>query len=214
MSRENAKSVDVVEGTPVPSKETPSIGVTGPPSTTSTSDIFGHQPGRQILALDLSLTATGIALPRGNLGTFKPTTERDRRLLEIVNTVADLTALWTPDLVVIEDLPTGLRNAAAGSLGMCHGAVRVEFMRHRIPYLTVPPATLKTYATGRGNATKPDLRMELFKRTGLDMADDNQVDAWWLRALALDLAGQPLLELPQSHRRALTKLVLPEEMTS
>jgi Holliday junction resolvasome RuvABC endonuclease subunit len=163
-----------------------------------------------VLALDLSLVATGVALPDGTTTTIKPKHDGDRRLLEIQQAVTDLVVDHDPRLVVIEDLPMGLRNAAAGALGMVHGTIRTALFDHQRPYLLVPPATLKTYATGRGNATKPDMRMELFKRYELDLRDDNEVDAWWLRALALDLAGHPALELPQTHRRALDKLTLPE----
>jgi len=65
---------------------------------------------------------------------------------------------------------------------------------------------LKKYATGKGTAPKPDLRMELYKRSGLDVADDNAVDALWLLAIGRELAGDPLWEMPQAHREALGKL--------
>ncbi len=165
----------------------------------------------RVLGLDLSLTATGVAYTDGSLDTVRPITKGDTRLLEIVGRAVDTPVEeCEPELVVIEDLPHGLRNAAAGSLGMVHGAVRCALIERQVPYLTVPPATLKTYACGKGNATKPDMRVALLQRTGDDVRDDNQVDAWWLRALALDLAGQPVLELPQTHRRALDKLTFPE----
>lgn len=165
----------------------------------------------QVLALDLSISATGIARPDGTLTTYRPDSTGDQRLYDIAAKIEKVALDVAPDLsdllVVIEDLPTHAR--AAGITGMVHGAVRPILIAWDISYLTVPPATLKTYATGRGNAPKPDMRMELYKRTGLDVPDDNQVDAAWLRHLALDLAGQPELDLPQTHRRALTKLALP-----
>jgi Holliday junction resolvasome RuvABC endonuclease subunit len=161
----------------------------------------------RVLALDLSMTATGVAEPDGTLTTLRPCAKGDRRLDEIAAHTAALCGRWGIDFAVLEDLPTHAR--AAGIVGMVHGAARVTLLVAGVPYLTVPPATLKTYATGRGNAPKPDLRMALYKRTGLDVADDNQVDAAWLRLLALDLAGNPELELPQTHRRALAKLALP-----
>jgi len=69
---------------------------------------------------------------------------------------------------------------------------------------------LKRYATGKGNATKADMRMALFQRAGLDVRDDNAVDAWWLRAMALDHYGHPLVAMPQTHRQALEKVAWPE----
>jgi Holliday junction resolvasome RuvABC endonuclease subunit len=167
----------------------------------------------KIIGLDISIRATGVAFDGGIAGltTIRPRSKGDDRLVEITQAVLAVLLPHDPatGLVVLEDLPTGLRNAAAGSLGMVHGAVRAELIRLGAPYTTVPPATLKVYATGRGNAQKPDMRMELYKRAGLDVADDNQVDAWWLRALGLDLLGRPALDLPKMHRRALDKLVVP-----
>jgi Holliday junction resolvasome RuvABC endonuclease subunit len=164
-----------------------------------------------VLALDLSITATGIALPDGTLDTIRPPYLGDRRLDDIATRIEQAAINTTPDLsdllVVIEDLPTHAR--AAGITGMVHGAVRLTLIHWDISYFTVPPATLKKYATGRGNAPKPDMRMALYKRTGQDVPDDNQVDAAWLRHLALDLAGQPEITLPANQRAVLNKLALP-----
>lgn len=159
--------------------------------------------------LDLSIAATGVAhWADVRLETWKTTRDGDERLLELMSRTIDFAGYGPrPELVIIEDLP--IHAHGSGVTAMVHGVVRWALQNDRVPYSLVPPATLKTYATGRGNATKPDMRMELYKRAGLDVADDNQVDAWWLRALGLDLLGEPMLELPQSHRRALDKLQLP-----
>lgn len=155
-----------------------------------------------VLALDLSITATGVVgTEPWERRTIKPKTVGDYRLAEIADRLEHLS--FRCDLVIMEDLPMGMRNAAAGALGMLHGAVRVMLISTQRPYLTIPPASLKKYATSRGNAPKPDMRMELYKRTEMDLADDNQVDAMWLWLMALDLAGQPLVQLPKTHRVAL-----------
>lgn len=166
----------------------------------------------RVLALDLSLTATGIAVPDGTLDTLRPGITGDERLNVLRDDIAQLLDDHKPDLVTIEGPVT--RSQAATAIGMLQGAIRVLLRDHIFPYVVVPPATLKTYATGRGNAPKPDLRMALYKRTGLDVADDNQVDAAWLRYLGLDLAGHSELTLPASHRRALAKLTLPEAVAA
>ena len=168
----------------------------------------------RVLALDLSLSATGIARPDGELSTYRPQVKGDDRLTEIAHYVGVIADGRLPDLTVIEDVPFGMNNAAAGPLAMLHGAVRFVLLNEGHRYLTVPPATLKTYATGRGNARKPDMRMELYKRTELDVDDDNQCDARWLQLLGLDLMGYPALELPQTHRRALDKLRLPKGLVT
>lgn len=159
----------------------------------------------RVLALDLSLTATGVAHPDGTLDTIRPPAGAgDGRLVVIRDRVADLVGTTAPTLVVIEGPVT--RSQAATVIGMVHGAVRVHLIDAGVPYLIVPPAVLKKYATGRGNAQKGDMRMALYRRTGRDSPDDNKVDAAWLRLIALDLAGQAEVTMPVAHRQALERL--------
>lgn len=168
----------------------------------------------RVIGLDLSLTATGIAPWVDGMPTFTVrtvTADGDQRLRRIVvdaRTEAYDHVKGEPiELAVIEDLPTHAHSA--GITGMVHGAVRCALMALGVPYALIPPASLKKYATGRGNATKADMRMALYKRAGLDLKDDNQVDAWWLRAAGLEHLGCPVVEVPQTHRDALGKVDWP-----
>lgn len=165
-----------------------------------------------VLALDLSLTATGVASPVGLFTTLKPPagTVMARVVWHIDRILATI-AETSPDLVVMEDVPFGGGNFAAGPLAMLHGALRFNLLvGYPTTYATITAASLKKYATGRGNAKKPDMRVELYKRTGLDVADDNQVDAAWLRLMALDAYGHPEVMLPALNREALIKVDWPD----
>jgi Holliday junction resolvasome RuvABC endonuclease subunit len=172
----------------------------------------------KIVGLDLSLAATGWAAAADSIGGHShgviattSSTDLPLRLDHIADRVEQLAA--DADLIVVEDLPKNVKFGGT-SLGMVHGVVR-----HLLwamagdgrcgPTVLVPPASLKTFATGRGNASKPDIRMEVFKRFYVDIADDNACDAYVLRAMALDHYGQPLADLPQTHRRALDKVEWP-----
>lgn len=163
----------------------------------------------RVLGLDLSIAATGWQVAgRGGVLPL-PARQGDRRLVTIEQHVLhQIATLGGVDLVVIEDLPTHAHGA--GITGMVHGAVRAALIHISAPYALVTPATLKKYATGRGNAPKPDLRMELYKRTGLDHADDNHVDAWWLWHAGMDYLGHAVVELPAAQRDALGKVAWPE----
>lgn len=175
----------------------------------------------RLLALDLSITASGVTMPSGyspdgsmnmlQMSTIATRLAGDLRLSEIKGRVRHLAALQSPvvDWVIMEDLPP-TRAFSTAKLGMVHGAVRCALIEEGIPYLAVPPSVVKKYATGKGTAPKPDLRMELYKRTGLDLTDDNQVDAAWLWLLGHDLAGDPVIPMPQANRSVLAKLVMPE----
>jgi Holliday junction resolvasome RuvABC endonuclease subunit len=153
----------------------------------------------QVVGLDLSMTATGICGADGETVTVKTKVPGDRRLVVIVEAVLAIAAAC--DLAVIEDLPTHAKSA--GITGMVHGAVRAALLRAFIPYVLITPASVKKFATGRGNAGKPEMAVALFKRAGLELGDDNQVDAWWLRAMALEYYGQPAVPIPALNRGAL-----------
>jgi hypothetical protein len=64
----------------------------------------------------------------------------------------------------------------------------------------ITPATLKAYATGKGNGDKTAMAMAALKRADREFGDDNQCDAWWLRAAGLDWYGQPEFALPKVQR--------------
>jgi hypothetical protein len=151
-----------------------------------------------VVGLDLSMTATGICYTTGETCTVKPRSKGDARLTEIRNEVR--TAVYGADFVVIEDLPTHAHGA--GITGMVQGAIRV-MLQSGPPYALLPPATLKKFATGRGNCGKPEMAVALFKRAGLELPDDNQVDAWWLRAAGLQILGFPAVQVPAAQVAAL-----------
>lgn len=162
----------------------------------------------RVMGLDLSITATGIALADSRLLTVGGTAAHgDRRLASIADAIEEAVQDCWPHLVVVEDLPTHAHGA--GITGMVHGVTRLTLLRYGIPYALVIPATLKKYATGRGGASKADMRMELYKRAGLDIRDDNQADAWWLRAAGLDQLGAAPLTMPKANRAALAKVAWP-----
>jgi Holliday junction resolvasome RuvABC endonuclease subunit len=160
----------------------------------------------RILGLDLSITATGYALPDGQTGTFKGPWKGDWRLVAIKTAVAGHTDQI--DLAIIEDLPTHAK--AAGITGMVHGAVRAVLLEAGVPYTLITPATLKAYATGKGNADKTAMAIAALKRAGREFDDDNQCDAWWLRAAALDWYGQPEFDMPKVQRERLAKVTWPQ----
>jgi hypothetical protein len=160
----------------------------------------------RILGLDLSITAPGVARPDGSAYTIPVREHGDLRLAEIEHELHKV-VVGGVDLAVIEDLPTHAR--AAGITGMVHGAVRLLLLTELVPYVVVTPATLKAFATGKGNADKTAMAIAALKRAGREFGDDNQCDAWWLRAAGLDWLGHPEFSLPAAQRDRLSKASWP-----
>ncbi|MDL4812738.1 hypothetical protein [Actinomadura opuntiae] len=169
-----------------------------------------------MIGLDLSLTATGVACADGSLLTIRTgpgdhlADERDRLRWIADEAVARTEAARVLTFAVVEGPSFGSKGNALHQLGGLWWLVVDALMAVGAAVAVVPPGTLKVYATGSGSATKPDMRMALYKRTGLDVKDDNRVDAWWLRAMGLDYLGRPPVAMPQAQRAALGKARWPQ----
>lgn len=168
-----------------------------------------------VLALDLSLTATGVALPDGSteaLTTYLRGVERLEMLRQAVlkrcwvDETDDACDGWYVDLVVIEGYAYAKTNKAhdVGELG---GVIRLALHENGLPFVVVAPASLKKYALGKGagkGTDKDAMGIAAMRRAGLDFSGrPDECDAWWLRAMALDHYGCPVVQMPAAHRVAL-----------
>lgn len=139
------------------------------------------------LGLDLSLTATGVALPDGTTRTIRPHTRGIERLTEIADRInIRLPAPPAPLLAVIETPFANPRNFATSlQLAGLGDVVRVMLHRASIPVVDIAPAALKRWATGNGNANKTTMLRAAVELGAHDVGDDdNRGDAWLLWALA------------------------------
>jgi crossover junction endodeoxyribonuclease RuvC len=180
------------------------------PITTREAESQGRPPA--VIGLDLSLTCTGVA-GNGWTRALKPPADLDgmRRLHWLREHIIDCCRPW--DLVVIEGYAYARSNgqAAAGELS---GIIRYALWRRDIPFIIVQPSSVKKYATGNGNAAKDAMLGAAYKRLpGFDGGND-EADAAWLRAMALDALGWPLVTMPAANRAALGKVDWPELVAS
>ena len=161
----------------------------------------------RIAAFDLSLTQTGHALTGVGVGTIRPVLKGIARLHEIRRRVLEI-ATGT-DLVVIEGYAFARANQAH-QLGELGGVIRLALWDARIPYVEIPPATLKKFATGKGNANKEEMLAAAIRRLGYEGANNNEADALWLLKLASVGYGLSDRDLPKAHLDALGKIHWPE----
>lgn len=169
-----------------------------------------------VVGLDLSLTATGIATEAGTevLATKLKACARLAWLRDAVRArcTTSLGLVATADLVVIEGYSFASRNSRAHAAGELGGVIRLALHEAGVPFVEVPPSTLKKYATGHGNAGKGEVLAAAIRRLGYEGHDDNEADALWLRQMGIDHYGLtlPSAPMPESHRVALDKVDWPE----
>ncbi len=173
----------------------------------------------RLLALDLSLAATGLASThswRGEPGLCCTTIHTRRstpdgidhpRIASVVAGIRPYLSTRKPDLVVIEWLPQfDGHGDAALRLAELHGVVRHYLWLQKVPTASMQPPHLKIYATGRGNATKREVRAAITARVGrlVHIGSDDEADAVTMLAAACAHYGQPIEQAPSDkHRRAL-----------
>ncbi|MBN1319621.1 MAG: crossover junction endodeoxyribonuclease RuvC [Thermoleophilia bacterium] len=160
-----------------------------------------------IVALDLSLTGTGVCRFDGSTITLSTKLRGCERLRWIRAQVMFHTLF--ADLVVIEGYSYGSKGAAVLNLGELGGVIRLAIFERKLPLVEIPPACLKRYATGRGNASKDDVLQAGVMRSGHTFIDNNACDAWWLHQMALahyEPTSPLAVKVPAVHREGLRKV--------
>lgn len=159
-----------------------------------------------VSGLDLSMTATGTTTSNQGsalVETLKSKRAGDLRLTELTERIEYRVA--GSELVLIEGYLN--RSMSAGITGMVHGAVRAKLQQMGLKYGTLPPSSLKKYATGKGGANKSDMAVAAYRRgDGIEFTDDNACDSWWLWVAANEFLGLPVVALPKVQREALDKI--------
>lgn len=179
----------------------------------------------RIVALDLSLRATGIAVTHDSAGEPRlscrtvvprkyPTANviDHRRLHETFAAVSSAVGC-KPDLVVVEWLPQFAgHGGTALRLAELHGAIKHWMWSHSYRYVDVKPQHLQQYATGKGSADKQAVREAVTARYGkrLHIGTEDEADAVALLALALDGYGQALEPVPLTNRKAVAAVDWPD----
>lgn len=178
---------------------------------------------RSILGLDLSLTATGIALISPTVHSFGSAVA----VQEIWPTSGDPYQLHTiclepnnenqferwryisdwvlgiaihADLILIEGYSYGSPNVMA-ALGELGGIVRYRLLDRydKGKLITVPPSTLKKFVIGKGVGDKSIMLLETYKRWKISFTNHNICDAFGLAMIGMALVdgGTEGLTKPQ-----------------
>lgn len=176
-----------------------------------------------VIGLDTSLTATGIASSRGwceVIGYKRPRSKdpgitqlpHPERLTAMKDLLAQVRkAIGCPDLAVME-LPAPSRSGGgAHERGWFWWEIYHYLVSSYIPVGLMTPNHRMQYATGKGAATKNLIVDSVARRFPAwpTEGDDNAADAVILMAAGRDWLGQPITDMPKTHRAALDKAVWP-----
>ncbi|AXQ62294.1 RuvC-like Holliday junction resolvase [Gordonia phage TillyBobJoe] len=185
-----------------------------------------------VIGLDLSLTSTGIATltydPTNgdhtvqlqtitSSPTGKTLADREARLTRLRQTIVG--ACRGADLVCVEGPSFGSNNSGTWDRGGLWWLVVTGLARLDVPFVEVPPATVKKFACDKGNGGKADVAAGITRLWPNEYPHgDDQMDALTLASIALvlsvprvtaDTVGMPFRVL-ERHRQAIAKVVLPE----
>ncbi len=152
--------------------------------------------------IDPSLTGTGVIILNDNSDVInskliksKPTQGTVEELERITGICRRATELVDGcDLVVMEGLAFMAHNTTAlVQLSALNYFIRDVVHSRGVPFVIVAPSTLKKFITGKGNAKKDSMYLEVYKRYGQSFTDDNLCDAYGLAQIGLALLTKPKL---------------------
>lgn len=162
-----------------------------------------------VLGVDASYTAFGLAvLGAGHVKAWtmgNKTLTGPARLAWFYAEFAAVLAMYKPAAVCLEGYAFGARSHAH-TIGELGGVVRLALYHANLPLLVAPPNVIKLFVTGSGGAEKSTLSKELFKRFGVDLASNDEVDATACALMGLEWCS-PLLALPKAQKAAVGKCV-------
>jgi crossover junction endodeoxyribonuclease RuvC len=153
----------------------------------------------KILGIDPSLTGTGcVYLVNGKLHEkklIKTKPSGENRVTEIkrLQEIRDACCLDEVEMVVMEGMAFMARNTTSlMQLAGLNYLIRDQLVKNKIPFIIVAPTTLKKFISGKGNAPKDQMMMEVYKRYGVTLTNDNLCDAYALAMIGSVLTDRKI----------------------
>lgn len=137
------------------------------------------------MGIDPSLTSTGISIG-GVTASIRKTSRGVHRLLEVRNDLIYIIKQHNVNCVAIEHYSYASRNSQAHSIGEMGGVMRLALYEAEIPFVEIPPTCRAKFATGKGNAGKPEVVSAISAITGIVWTGgdgSDRCDAWVLEEM-------------------------------
>ena len=113
-----------------------------------------------------------------------------------------------PKFVAIEGYAMGIRGGRSFTIGELGGVVKEHFRQRGIDVYIVPPNNLKKFISGKGTGDKDMVRLELYKKYGLELPTNDEVDAAVLALMAHSYHCDQscnMFDMPSYQRDSLAK---------
>lgn len=141
----------------------------------------------RFVGIDLS-TKTGLVIldESGNVLTDVEITSRKKddpeRMIELTKEI--MSYIEDEDIIYIEGFSYGSRGRGVSFQFGFGYSVRTALMKDGIEYTIVAPGQLKKFATGKGNTSKDNMILPIYRRWGYESKSDNIRDAYVLARIA------------------------------
>ena len=161
----------------------------------------------RFVGLDLS-TKTGLVIidESGNVLTETEITSEIKndpeRMIDLTEQV--LSHLEKDDVIAIEGFSYGSRGKGIAFQFGYGYSVQIALYTNDFNYLIVTPSQVKKFATGKGNASKDNMILPIYKKWGYEHASDNVRDAFVLAQIAR--ATKTSVELTKYQKEVINSL--------
>ena len=126
-----------------------------------------------------------------------------QRVTALLADIMDITKTFKPDLIVLEGYSFSSKFVSF-PLVEISAVIRWELFNRGLNFILVPPTTLKKFVTGKGNCKKDVMRLETFKRWGVEAKTDDEIDAFGLSMFGAAYMGF-LKDMPKENMSVFLK---------
>lgn len=113
-------------------------------------------------------------------------TEIEERLIDLEELTKFVPQIMGLQKIYIEGPSYASAGQSVLQMGALHFMLRVNFFKNKAKYKIVAPGTIKKFVTGDGRAKKDLMLLKVYKKWGVEFADDNLADAYSLARMALE----------------------------
>jgi crossover junction endodeoxyribonuclease RuvC len=129
-----------------------------------------------------------------------------QRLLWFKRNLCDVIEEFNPHHIVIEGYAYA-KGQGAHQIGELGGVIRLAMHEIDADYTEIAPAKLKKFITGKGNAKKEIVMVELYKRFKVEVPTTDEADAAVLAIMGAVGGGGMEVDLPKLNMDVLEGIV-------